>query len=108
MLRLMRDGERPRPPDCGTGRAPPPATMRARRAHTFSERSRPAHATSLSSCFSIANCDARLPRGSALDRALEAAVCCYADPRKVRKFDRGHECAAVTAIRLRLGCRLGG
>ena len=27
MLRLMKDGERPRPPDCGTGRAPLPATM---------------------------------------------------------------------------------
>jgi hypothetical protein len=27
MLRLMRGGERPRPPDCGTGRAPLPATM---------------------------------------------------------------------------------
>src|SRR5438034_9973758 len=27
MLRLMKDGERPRPPDCGTGRASLPATM---------------------------------------------------------------------------------
>jgi len=27
MLRLMRDGERPRPPDCGTGRAPLPAPV---------------------------------------------------------------------------------
>jgi hypothetical protein len=79
MLRLMRDGERPRPPDCGTGRVPLPALWRAPRSH-LSERSRPPHATSLSSCFSITNCDARLPRGSALDRALEAAVCCYADP----------------------------
>jgi hypothetical protein len=78
MLRLMRDGERPRPPDCGTGRVPLPALWRAPRSY-LSEGSWP-HATSLSSCFSIANCDARLPRGSALDRALEAAVCCYADP----------------------------
>ncbi len=54
MLRLVRDGERLRAPDLRLRARAAPRYGRAPRSH-LSEGSRPAGATSLSSCLSIAN-----------------------------------------------------